>query len=109
MNRIQAMVRPKEQYPYFIGDPSTSRLEIVSAPPILLGEQDVIVNFGSIPTGTEIYLKDADGVTLGTLSAAATPERFNAQVGRLYSLETEDGAMEHGFMHTGPGETHVQL
>lgn len=109
VNRIQAMVRPKTQYPYFTGDPGTHRLEIVSAPPILLGEQDVVVDFGAIPAGTEIHLKDADGMTLGTLLAAATAERINVQVGRLYSLETADGAIEHGFMHTGPGETHVQL
>ncbi|WP_165422180.1 caspase family protein [Rhizobium ruizarguesonis] len=108
-NRIQAMVRPNEQYPYFVGDPSPSRLVIVNAPPIPLGDEDIVVDFGAIPPGTNVYLKDAKGQMLATLSARAGGERVAAQLGRLYSLETQGGAVEHGFQHTGPGVTHVQL
>lgn len=108
-NRIDAAVHPYEQWPYFMGEPGTSKLILVTGNPIPLDVIDVVIDFGDTPAGTIVHLKNAKGDNLATFKAGKRKKQYAIQIGHLYSLETQDGSIERGFQHNGPGVTHVKL
>jgi hypothetical protein len=108
-NRIDAVVHPRVQQPLFIGGSNLRALKLASGPPIKIGDEDVVINLGGLPAGTQVHLKAADGTILAAYLADAVDKRFALEVGRLYSLETADGTVERGFLHGAEGDRHVSL
>ncbi|WP_095088985.1 caspase family protein [Mesorhizobium sophorae] len=108
-NRIEAVVHPRKQRPLFTGDPGLRALILANGPPIQLGSEDVVINLGGLPAGTQVFLKDANGIVLSTFPAGPVDRRIALEVGRLYSLETADGSVEKGFLHGDDGDRRVDL
>jgi hypothetical protein len=110
---------PEKQFPYFDFMPRNPPYCMLSAlpaaaPPMPVpppaATAPVAISFGSDAVGKIFQLVRADGTPVGPpIAAEAVPVTVEIDAGTLYSLDSTDRTITHGFQHVGPGVTHVQL
>jgi hypothetical protein len=112
-NRIAEAVAPEEQWPVILGEPNSRRLVIVEAPPIPLAGAAavarIVVDCRQAPPGLPLKLLDRHDVEVAQFVSNGGQVTLQAEAGQPYTIESADGAVEKGFLHGGPGETHVEL